>query len=71
MNIVENHMGFSSEPQVTDRPVFLWLEQNFRKLQGKPMLQEEVLDRVVDQGIQDENLIGILLFDAPACLRNQ
>ena len=62
MNIVENHMGFSSEPQVTDRTVFLWLEQNFRKLQGKPMLQEEVLDRVVDQGIQDENLIGILLF---------
>lgn len=66
MNIVENHMGFSSEPQVTDRPVFLWLEQNFRKLQGKLTLQEEVLDKVVDQGIKDENLIGILLFGSLA-----
>ena len=66
MNIVEHHTGFSLEPQVTDRPLYLWLEQNFRKLQGKPMLQEEVLDKVVTQAIQDENLIGILLFGSLA-----
>jgi predicted nucleotidyltransferase len=66
MNIVEHHTGFSLEPQVTDRPVFLWLEQNLRKLQGKPMLQEEVLDRVVTEAIMDENLVGILLFGSLA-----
>jgi hypothetical protein len=66
MNIVEHHTGFSLEPQVTDRPVFLWLEQNLRKLQGKPMLQEEILDRVVTEAIMDENLVGILLFGSLA-----
>jgi predicted nucleotidyltransferase len=66
MNIIENHTAISSEPQVTDRPLYLWLEQNFRKLQGKPMLQEEVLDSVVTQSIKDENLLGILLFGSLA-----
>lgn len=66
MNIVENQISFSSEPQVTDRPMFLWLEQNFRKIQGKPTLQEEVLDKIVDQAIKDEDLVGILLFGSLA-----
>ena len=66
MNILENQTGFSLESQVTDRPLYLWLEQNFRKLQGKPMLQEEVLDSVVTQAIKDENLIGMLLFGSLA-----
>lgn len=66
MNILEHHTSFSLEPQVTDRPLYLWLEQNFRKLQGKPMLQEEVLNRVVTQATKDENLIGVLLFGSLA-----
>ena len=66
MNIVENHTLISTEPVVTDRSVFLWLEQNYRKLLRKPMLQEEVLEVVVAQAIQDENLLGILLFGSLA-----
>ena len=66
MNILDHHKGFLNEPQVTDRPVYLWMEQKFRKLQGKLTLQEEILDKVVAQAIQDENLIGILLFGSLA-----
>jgi predicted nucleotidyltransferase len=46
--------------------VFLWLVQNFRKIQGKTLLQEEVLDKVVNQLKVDENLLGILLFGSVA-----
>ena len=66
MNIVEVHEALSSKPLVTDRPLFLWMNQKYRKLLGKPMLQEEVLDKVVTQAISDENLIGILLFGSLA-----
>jgi predicted nucleotidyltransferase len=66
MNIVEKHEALSTEPLVTDRPLFLWVEQNYRKLLRKPLLQEEVLDKVVTQAISDENLIGILLFGSLA-----
>jgi hypothetical protein len=48
-NILENHSGFTNEPQVTDRSAYLWLEQNLMKLQAKSILQEEVLDKVVAQ----------------------
>lgn len=66
MNIVDNKSEITYTPLVTDRPFFIWMNQNFRKLTGKPMLQEEVLDRVVAQAIQDENLHGILLFGSLA-----
>jgi predicted nucleotidyltransferase len=66
MNIIEKNEALSTKPLVTDRPLFLWLEQNYRKLLRKPMLQEEVLDKVVTQAISDENLIGILLFGSLA-----
>lgn len=66
MNIIENHALISTEPTVTDRPFFLWLEQNYRKLLGKPMLQEEVLEKVVAQATRDENLLAILLFGSVA-----
>ncbi len=66
MDIIDNHTAISSDLQVTDRPLYLWLEQNFRKLQGKPMLQEEVLESVVAKAIKDENLMGILLFGSLA-----
>ena len=66
MDIVDNHTLISYKPLVTDRPLFIWLEQNFRKLMGKPMLQEEVLERVVAQATKDKNLLGILLFGSLA-----
>lgn len=66
MNIVENHTELTDKPAITDHPVYLWLNQSFRKLQGKPPLQEEVLDNVVSQATEDENLIGILLFGSVA-----
>ncbi|HSF80632.1 MAG TPA: nucleotidyltransferase domain-containing protein [Anaerolineales bacterium] len=45
---------------------FLWLGQSFRQILGKPMLQEEVLDKVVNQLKADENLLGSLLFGSLA-----
>lgn len=66
MDTIGYQTEISFAPQVTDRPFLLWLDQNVRKLQGKPMLQEEVLDKVVAQATQDENLLGILLFGSMA-----
>jgi predicted nucleotidyltransferase len=51
---------------VSDHPIILWLKQSFRIIQRNPMLQEEVLDKVVNQAITDENLLGILLFGSLA-----
>lgn len=66
MNIVANQTPISTEPIVTDRSLFLWLEQNYRKLLRKPTLQEEVLQKVVAQALEDENLLCILLFGSLA-----
>ena len=66
MNIVELNETLTTKPQVTDNPVFLWLEQKSRQLLGKPLLQEEVLEKVVTQATGDENLLGILLFGSLA-----
>jgi predicted nucleotidyltransferase len=66
MNIVEQRSEISYKPIVTDRPLFIWLNQSWRKLTGKPMLQEEVLDKVVVQATSDENLLAILLFGSLA-----
>ena len=66
MNIVEKNEALSTKPLVPNHPLLLWMTQNYRKLTGKPMLQDEVLDKVVSQAIQDENLIGILLFGSLA-----
>jgi len=66
MNIIEKNEALSTKPLVTDQPLFLWLEQQTRKILGKPMLQEEVLGKVVTQATNDENLIGILLFGSLA-----
>lgn len=48
------------------KPALLWLEQNWRKIQNKPSLQEEVLEEVVTELKADENLLGILLFGSVA-----
>lgn len=45
---------------------FLWLGQSLRRIQGKPWLQEEVLDKVVNELKADENLLGVLLFGSLA-----
>lgn len=47
-------------------PVFLWLRQNYRRMQGRASLQEEVLKKVVDELKEDGNLLGILLFGSVA-----
>lgn len=52
--------------QITSQPLVLWLGQNVRKIQGKPMLQEEVLEKVLHQETADENLLGVLLFGSVA-----
>jgi len=66
MNIIEQNETLTTKPQVTDNPVFLWLEQKTRQLLGKPMLQEEILEKVVTDATGDENLTGILLFGSVA-----
>lgn len=66
MNIIEQNEVLTTKPQVTDNPVFLWMEQKSRQLLGKPMLQEEVLEKVVAQSSGDKNLLGILLFGSLA-----
>lgn len=66
MDIVENRTEITYQPLVTDHPVFLWLKQHFRKFQGKPMLQAEVLHNVIAQATSDENLLGVLLFGSLA-----
>lgn len=66
MNITELNESLSYKPQVTDHPLLLWVEQSYRQLRGRPMLQEEVLDTVAAQATQDKNLVGILLFGSLA-----
>jgi len=66
MNIIEKNEALSTKPLVSNQPLFLWLEQQTRKILGKPMLQEEVLGKVVAEATGDQNLIGILLFGSLA-----
>ncbi len=56
-----------SEAQtIADHPALLWLKQNIRKLTGRALLQEDILETVVNQALKDENLIGVLLFGSVA-----
>ena len=66
MDMVVNHPRKSGLSSVTDHPVYLWLEQRFRKILGKPLIQEEVLEKVVNELQADENLLGALLFGSVA-----
>ncbi|MGD2158614.1 MAG: nucleotidyltransferase domain-containing protein [Anaerolineales bacterium] len=66
MNTVEQHTTNLDMSKFENSSIFLWLVQSFRKIQGKPLLQEEVLDKVVKQLKTDENLLGILLFGSLA-----
>lgn len=48
------------------QPARLWLAQNVRRMQRRPSVQEEVLDKVVMELKADDNLLGILLFGSIA-----
>lgn len=61
------HPGPGENPaKFENRSTRLWLEQISRRIQGKPLLQEAVLAKVLDQHRADENLLGILLFGSLA-----
>jgi predicted nucleotidyltransferase len=49
-------------PSIADHPAFLWFKQYTRKIAGKTFIQEDILTKIVDQMIMDENIIGVLLF---------
>jgi len=66
MDTVEHQMIVFNNPQVTDHPVILWLKQSLRNILSKRPLQEEVLEKVVNQATADENLLGVLLFGSLA-----
>lgn len=66
MNTAEQQITELDTSKFENNSFTLWLGQNFRKIQGKPSLQEEVLDKVVNQLKGDENLLGILLFGSVA-----
>jgi predicted nucleotidyltransferase len=66
MDIVEHQMITSNNPLITDHPVALWLKQSLRNILGKRPLQEEVLEKVVNQALADDNLLGVLLFGSLA-----
>lgn len=66
MNIIDKNETISLKPLMPTHPLLLWMNQNYRKLLGRPMLQEQVLEKVFAQATRDENLIGILLFGSLA-----
>ena len=53
-------------PTIADHPIILWVRQHSRRLAGKALLQEDVLESVVRQARTEENVIGILLFGSLA-----
>lgn len=50
------------KPTIADHPIFLWGKQFARKLFGKSLMQELVLQKMVHQAQEDENILGLLLF---------
>ena len=65
MNILELNETISYKPQVTDHPRLLWMEQGYRRLIGKDLLQEEVLDTIMKRATKDQNLVGIVSQNRP------
>ena len=66
MEISIDHTTEANTTKFENKSVSLWLEQSFRKLRGKPYLQEDVLETVVNRLKADENVLGILLFGSVA-----
>lgn len=53
-------------PTLADHPVLLWFKQHIRRLAGRSLLQENVLETVVKKKSADEHVIGVLLFGSVA-----
>jgi predicted nucleotidyltransferase len=66
MNTTIDHPKELDLLKFENKSIFLWLGQTIRKIQGKSLLQEEVLDRVVEKFKVDQHLLGILLFGSVA-----
>lgn len=66
MDLVIDHTTEANTIRFENKSVILWLEQSFRKLRGKPLLQEDVLETIVNRLKADENVLGILLFGSVA-----
>ena len=63
------NIDLSAEPDLgkfENKSLSLWLRQGLRKLQSKPLLQVEILEKVVNHLQADENLLSILLFGSVA-----
>lgn len=61
MTFNESEMTFI-KPTLADHPLLLLVKQQTRKRIGKAFIQEQVLEKIVDQAQEDENILGILLF---------
>ena len=66
MNPKIDQAGGLDMSKFENKSVFLWLGQAIRKIQGKPLLQEKVLEMVVEQFKADQQVLGILLFGSVA-----
>lgn len=66
MTLIDERQIQFSPPTLADHPLLLWLGQNVRRIQGKPLKQHEVLEKVLDQMKADDNLLGALLFGSVA-----
>jgi predicted nucleotidyltransferase len=54
------------KPTIADHPALLWFKQQARRLTGQASLQEDILQTVVNEAMEDENVIGVLLFGSVA-----
>jgi len=66
MNITVDHSVEAELGKFESKSLSIWIKQGLRKLLGKPLLQDEVLVKVVNQLKVDGNLLGILLFGSVA-----
>jgi len=66
MNMLKDHVAEADMGKFENNSISLWVRQGFRKFQGKPLLQDDVLEKVVNQLKADENLHSILLFGSVA-----
>lgn len=53
-------------PTIADHPFLLWIKQGIRRLTGRPLAQESILQALVKRTTADENVLGVLLFGSVA-----
>jgi predicted nucleotidyltransferase len=66
MTLIDERQIQFLAPTLADHPLLLWLGQSVRRIQGKPLKQQEVLGKVLAQMKADEMLLGALLFGSVA-----